>query len=148
MRKKKKSSSLPLYKVILVILIAVLLTAGITSIAYSFYKILDYKEFDISVQVTKEKHIGFNLDPGVFNFGKVPLGSTAKRNATMNHKYPDEIIVRMKVSGNVRELINLDKNYFLLEPNVVEQIEVSAKIPSNQTLGNYSGKLKVYFERP
>ena len=148
MKKRANKSKLPLHKAILIVIIAVLFTAGITSILYSFHKIIDYKEFNIQLQVTEEKHIGFNLDPGVFNFGKVPQGSTAKRNATIDHKYPQPILVKMEITGNAKELVNVDKNFFILEPNVVKQVQVSAKVPSNQSTGNYSGKLKVYFERP
>lgn len=146
--KKKKEEGLSVFKTIIVLIFAILITAGITSIVYSFYKILDYKEFDVYVKVTGKNQVGFNLDPGVFNFGKVPQGMKAIRNATVTNHFYKDVLVRIEIDGQVDNMVFVKDNYFIIVPNMTKEVEVIASIPQNQPIGNYSGKLKVYFERP
>jgi hypothetical protein len=150
-RKKQKlledGERLPVYKAILILAIAVLLTSGITSIIYSSYKIVGYREFNVYVKVSEKNDIGFNLDPGVLNFGKVPRGASAKRNATVSQRFPHDVVVRIEIAGDVKDMVYANENYFILPPNITKNIEVVASVPEDQPLGNYSGKVKVYFER-
>jgi hypothetical protein len=145
--KKRREEHMPLWKAIIILIVGILLTAGITSIFYSSYKIRDYKEFDVYIKVAGKTEVGFNLDPGVFNFGKVPPGGIAKRNATISHGYPEETIVKIEIEGKLDKMIFVNDNYFILPPNITKQIEVVVTIPEDQPLGNYSGKLKAYFMR-
>ena len=145
--KNRSGEKLPLWKALAVLIIAVLITIGITAIAYSFYKILGYTEYEMKVKITDKNDLGFNLEPGVLNFGKVPRGASSLRNATVSQKFPFDINVRIETEGNIKDMVFIKDNYFVLPSNSTKKIEVVLNAPENQTLGNYSGKLKVYFER-
>jgi len=142
-----KKKGIPIYKAAILLLVAVLLSVGLTSFIYSFYKIVGYIEYPISLTVAEKNQIGFNLDPGVLNFGKVPQGGSAKRNATVSQNYPFDVDVRIEVTGKVKQMVYLKDNYFILPPNTTKQVEIFASVPEDQKLGNYTGKLRVYFER-
>ena len=144
---KKGKKEVPVFKAVIILVVAILFSIGITSIIYSFYKIIDYREFKIYVGVTDKNNMGFNLEPGVFNFGKVPQGASAKRNATVSHQYPSDIAVRIEIAGTVKDMVYVKDNYFILAPNATRQVEITASVPENKPLGNYSGTLRVYFER-
>lgn len=144
---KTPEKGIPIYKALLLLVIGILLTVGITSIFYSSHKILNYKEYNTYVNVTGKNEVGFNLDPGVFNFGKVPQGAIAKRNATINHKYPFDVLVKIDITGNAKNLVSTSENYFILSPNITKNIEVMANVPENYSMGLYSGKIQVYFLR-
>ncbi len=146
-RIRTEESGISVYKAVILLIIGILLAAGITSIVYSSYKILNYREFDIYLEVSGKNNIGLNVDPGVFNFGKIPQGAAAKRNATVSHHYPVDVIVKIDISGNAGDMVSASENYFILPPNITQQIEVIASVPEDRPLGNYSGKLKVYFLR-
>jgi len=142
-----KTKGIPTYKAVILIVIGCLLCVGIVSIIYSFYKVLDYREYPISLNVAGKNQIGFNLNKEVISFGRVPQGATAKRNATVSQHYSFDVLVRIEVTGTASKMVYVEDNYFLLPPNETRQIEVTAIIPENQTPGNYTGKLRVYFER-
>ncbi len=143
----RKEKGIPTHKAAILLAVAVLITAGITALVYSSYKILNYEEFEVKLQVSDKQRIGFNLDPGVFNFGKVPQGSVAKRNATVSQNYPQDVVVRIEIEG-IKDLVSVSQNYFILPTNITREIEIIARIPENKSAGNYSGKLKVYYLRP
>jgi len=142
-----KKKEMPTYKLVILLVIAVLLSIGVTSWIYSFYKILNYTEYPISLNIAEKNQIGFNLNPGVLSFGKVPQGATAIRNATVSQRYPFDVLVRIEITGKVKQLVFVKENLFILPSNITKTIEVVASVPENQTTGNYTGKLKVYFER-
>ncbi|HDQ60108.1 MAG TPA: hypothetical protein ENN30_02845 [Candidatus Woesearchaeota archaeon] len=146
--KKSEKKGISAYKVAIVIISAVLISVSSTSLIYSSWKIVNYREFDMKIEVVEEGRIGFNLDPGIFNFGKVPTGATSKRGAEVHQDYSYPVLVRIEASGSIKKMVFIPENYFILEPNITKEIEILVFVPQDQKTGNYSGKLKVYFERP
>jgi len=150
MKKSRKISSkkgIDLYKSVLLAIIAVLFTAGITSLVYSAYKIVDYREYPIYLEVTHDRGVGFALRSDALSFGKLPLDSTGVLKIRLIHDFSLPLRIVMKISGDAEKFIVITENGFVLEPNTTKTIEIDAVIPANTTAGNYTGKIGVFFKR-
>ncbi|MGV8151340.1 MAG: hypothetical protein ACP5NV_06455 [Candidatus Woesearchaeota archaeon] len=128
----------------LLLLFVFLLGIFLTILFFNNYKLLQYDEIDISVNV-RNGSSSFNTSTDALNFARIyPGGSATKLIGIFAHK---DSIVRMKISGNISEFIMLSDNDFLIKKNETRQIQVMLDIPESTIEGPYSGKLKIYFYR-
>jgi hypothetical protein len=132
-------------KTIILLILIFIVGAYITAIFYINYTVLYYKEIDTSVLIT-EHSAGLNADKGHLRFGKNFPGGWARRSFNLTVSQPS--IVKIIVAGNISDFMGFSENNFLLEPNLIKNIDVEISIPLNASLGNYTGKIKVYILRP
>ena len=149
MKKLKKTTAkqIDIYKAVLLIISAILITVGVTSIIYSAYKIADYKEYPIYLQVASDNQLGFDIRKDAISFGKVPVDSTGIIKINLAHNSPNPLNVVMESSGQTKKFVVITENNFVLEPGVTKTIEIYAVVPANAQFGNYTGKLEVLFKR-
>lgn len=132
-------------KLMLIFAIIMLIGIGITSFFYGFYIIKDVRVIPIYLEI--EQKVGFNLEEGELNFGKVPFGGMAKREISLTNNYNHPITADLRISGNVKEFIFVDDDYFILQPDETRFISVSARIPPNATEKKYEGKATITIRR-
>jgi hypothetical protein len=129
------------YKKILLVL--VFLSALCTYIILNFLseqKIVDYK-----MQLTVGNHIGFDLNTSVITFGMVTPSSSAVRH--LNLKNGDQKNkFQILAFGDMASWIKLSENDFILQPYEKRTLNITAQVPENADLGNYTGILRVIIE--
>ncbi|QQG38605.1 MAG: hypothetical protein HYS32_03285 [Candidatus Woesearchaeota archaeon] len=102
---------------------------------------VEYREIDIFITIGKV--VGFNVNPSAIYFGTVPKGGISKRTIQLNTT--EKSIIEIKTYGEASDWISVDKNKFILDGST--NITVIADVPVNSELGNYTGKLKIYFRK-
>ncbi len=139
--KKKNNSYLRL--VILLILILIIVSSFIYIIYYN-YIVLDYKEVYADVSIGRS--LGMSADNDALWFGIITPGSKSKKEVYIS--FPEKVIVKTKCEGNISTLIEVNKNNFILEPNITETLEFTVSAPEDAEYGKYNGTVKIYFLRP
>jgi len=134
-----------LSKVIILMFIAFLVSATITSLFYVFYVITDIIEFDMDVEIGNK--VGFNLDPDAIHFGTIFRGNKGMRYLTINHSKNRPIKIIIKATKGMGEWLDYSDNYFLLEKNNKKMIILTLNVPKDASFGKYYGKLRVYIKR-
>ena len=144
---KKKPEGIGLYKAILLLICIILLTAGIVSIVYSTYEIVNFRQYPIYLNVSRENDIGFDVRSNALSFGRIPQGATGVIKINVSNNFPKPLRVIMQFDGDAQQFIKVSMNNFFLEPNQTATIQIYAAIPKNQTLGAYTGKMEIFFKR-
>jgi len=117
---------------------------GLTSVIYSSYKIFDIYTLPMDVTINNKTHIiGFNADTDGIHFGVLSKSSTGKRVVHINNTYDTEVIVVIKKYGELKDLVLITPNNFILQPNEKKDVEFSIQVPENMSVGNYTGFVKV-----
>lgn len=98
-----------------------------------------------AIVFTKQQNIkiGISSDTDVIDFGQIYENMSSRKyiNVTGN-KY--DYKVKVYVSGNISEFVNIEKNNFILEKNQATAIPI---LFSGNKPGNYNGEVKVVFKR-
>jgi len=85
----------------------------------------------------------FHLSPELI-FGTVPPGGTSTKQMNITNPYNHKVHLTIKSEGNITDFIV--SNYTTkIKPGETVEIDITAKIPTNTTLGNYSGTLIMEF---
>ncbi|MBU1202257.1 MAG: hypothetical protein KJ583_00990 [Nanoarchaeota archaeon] len=138
---KKKS-------LILLLVIILLFTIGITSFIYSSYKVFDVKTLMVDVTVREEnKTLGFNVDTDAIHFGELPRNTGGGRTIHINNTYGKEAFIVIKMRGEMSEWITITPNNFVLEPDERRDITFKIEIPKNASIGNHTGFVNIQFLR-
>jgi len=129
------------YKKILLVL--VFLSALCTYIILNFLseqKIVDYK-----MQLIVGNHIGFDLNTSVITFGMViPSGNAVRHLDLKNGEQKNKF--QILAFGDLAGWIKLSENDFVLQPYEKRTLNITAQVPKNADLGNYTGTLRVIIE--
>lgn len=85
----------------------------------------------------------FHLSPEL-NFGTITPGGTSMKQMNITNPYNHKVNLRIKSEGNITDFIT--SNYTeKIDSGKAAKIEITAKIPANTSLGNYSGTLIMEF---
>jgi len=132
--------------IFILLLVAALVSITFTILFYSFYKIADVKEINMSLIVGD--HIGFDVDTEKLTFGMVkPAGSSSTRYIDLSNKKDYPLRVYINFYGSLAECVSVSENYFILNPGEEKKLSFSAIAPRNAAYGNYTGKAKFVFKR-
>lgn len=104
-------------------------------------------KYDIIFKVGEKNNVGFDIGTDALRFGTVPLGASASRNITIENN-GNKAIVQLEVNENIKDWIILSENNFLLSPYENKTIIVQLEVPEQAETGNYTGTLKILFNRP
>ncbi len=143
----KKQKGYPRNKVLLLIVCVILVTVTITSIVYDVISIYGIQNSNYYITVVPNQEVGLSIDTDALYFGKVPQGSTSQRyiNITNSHTEPLKVIISF--SGKGSRWIAPEDNGFILSPNEAKTITITAHIPEEAKLGDYQGKMNVFFRK-
>lgn len=97
------------------------------------------KEYDISIVVTgNETNIGISTDK-TFDFGRMPVGSSVKKEIVIENDKESRVKAIIKASGNVSKLMSFNKSLLI---NGNERAKVPIEVKALST-GKFTGKLSV-----
>jgi len=132
--------------IFILLLVAALVSITFTILFYSFYKIADVKEINMTLIVGD--HAGLDVNTEKLSFGMVmPKGSSCTRYVTLSNKKDYPLKVYINFYGSLAECVSVSENYFILNPDEKKKLSFSAIAPRNAAYGNYTGKAKFVFKR-
>jgi len=122
-----------------------LITAGLTSLIYSYVIVDEVRVYKSSVIVSD--FVGIDASRDSLRFGAVTPGGTSKRNITISNTRTYGLRTNIMATGNLSPMVKFSDNYFWLEPNESRTVSLMAFVPSDAAQGTYNGTIKFYFKR-
>jgi len=131
-----------------IILLILIILAGLACIiGYLLFgasaQILGQKSF--GMQLTVSDTLGFNIDTNAVYFGKATPNSMVKRDIIVNNNLMERALVVFEKSGELAGWVTPSLNEFYLNPGESKSVTLTAKIPNDAKMAEYSGKIVVYF---
>jgi hypothetical protein len=105
---------------------------------------MDYREVNTSVKVVLGVS-GINTDADALRFGRIAPGGGGTRYFKVYT--PRDARIRIRATSLIGDWITLSDYDFILKANQTYQVSADITIPVNTTLGNYSGKIQVFYYR-
>ncbi|MBT7903014.1 hypothetical protein HN587_04050 [Candidatus Woesearchaeota archaeon] len=126
--------------------LVLLFSIGITSLAYSSYKVVEKSTMLYDFKVNGSI-VGINVDPDAIHFGMVPGGSSSERKVFVTNSHDVPVNVKIYAVGDYPDLVIPRNNSFSLEP--LEKFPLFFRVfpPIGIEDGYYSGKIIIIFER-
>lgn len=146
MDKHKRPGSLSMKTTIALIVIIFMMAVGGTLIAYTVYKNVFVKSFDIQFRVTDGTIVGINADPNL-HFGSAPKGSASvvkEMNFLNDYTFP--IMVDIEIEGAIAPSVVVEDNRFTLQPGERRSLKWTVDT-SNLEPGNYTGNALIVYKR-
>ena len=132
-------------KAIIILVFAVVTSFILTNVIYDYLTIVDSKE--LKMYLTVADYAGFDVNTSALIFGTVPKGGSSSREVILTNDFNIPLKVDLKAYGELAGWVHVFENGFLMQPNVVKTVKVSATIPENAKFGNYAGILKISFQK-
>jgi len=97
-----------------------------------FYVVLDANKYSMTVRVIAgEGRVGVNPTAELLDFGDLSRGTSALRRVDIQNGTPVPMWIAVMRVGRLSELMDLNKNYFVLKPRTGERIEFSVFMPAS-----------------
>jgi len=103
----------------------------------------EIREVEMMIEVAQK--LGMNTDGGAINFGANFPGNQNKRFLEVS--FPEKTKVEITLEGEMASWVELSVNNFVLEPDEIETVTFTAKIPEDADEGVYSGKAVLSFKK-
>jgi len=101
-------------------------------------------EMPINFEISSGNIIGFDASSTSLTFGKISPGATSMKQVIVTNTRDKDVIVILKVEGNLSQYISFEQNKIPLKPFEQKGIMIFATAPLNYEEGMYTGYLKVY----
>ncbi len=132
--------------IFILLLVTALISITATILFYSFYKIADVKEINMTLIVGD--HAGLDVNTEKLAFGMVmPAGNSCTRYIVLSNKKDYLLNVHINFYGSLAEWISVSENHFVLKPDEEKKLSFSATVPRSTAYGNYTGTAKFVFKR-
>jgi hypothetical protein len=123
-----------------VVLFVVFLAAWLAVVQY-----MTADKYEVVVKVVEEGgKIGVNPLTERLDFGDLPKGNSATRFVTIENNGRTDIYVKIVITGNVSDLVNINKNNFVLSPGSSEKIDFAMSMPISADQEEYKGKVTIF----
>jgi len=129
-------------KIVIAIICIVVIIAMIIILVNSYVKMSSIRVIDVNFSISD--YIGFNLDQESLNFGTTVPGGTATRVLELVSDRP--VKVHIVVNGEVEKWIYVSENDFILDGK--KEVGFAIKAPDETPMGNYTGKVTIFFMKP
>ena len=131
-------------KVVLLLLFVLIIGVGLTIIFFYNYYLLNITTINATVSIV-EGISGFDAGNQSLNFAHLSLGNTAMKSFIITADR--NVLVRVRANGDIAQFLNFSEENFYMNSGEYKHVNVTIHIPEHVTLGNYSGKVLVYFYR-
>lgn len=102
-------------------------------------------KYEAVVKVIEEGgKVGVNPSTDKLDYGDLPKGNASTRFITIENNGAMSIYVIVIKTGDIGELIKLNRNNFELKPNEKEKLELSLSLPISADKEEYKGKVIVF----
>ena len=95
------------------------------------------------VIIGEEKFVGFNPTTERLDFGDMSRGTGQTRSITLENAGVIPTRIYIMVLGDVRDFIQIDDAFFVMDPGEVTQVDLTMIVPSSASIKRYSGRLLV-----
>lgn len=111
-----------------------------------FYLALDANKYRAEVLVIEgEGRVGINPTTESLDFGDLSRGTSAIRRVDIENQTPVPMWIAVVRIGKISELMDLDKNYFVLRPGVADTIAFTVYMPASAQVGaKYTGRVFIF----
>ena len=133
-------------KILILILGACLLVSGLTAVYFSWNKYAKVQEYDVQLEVRDYKVVGLNTKNDKLYFGAVSQGGTSYREIKVHNYLEKPVLAVFKIKGDVAHLVYIPENNYILKYNETKKFDVEARTTPETSVGNYTGKLIIYFK--
>ncbi|MBU2638111.1 MAG: hypothetical protein KJ955_04005 [Nanoarchaeota archaeon] len=130
---------------ILIILILVFGTIGITLLLYNLVTTVEIRDLEMDLKVGNR--IGFNVASDKLWFGMTNPGGTATREIVISNSNTFPIIVKFFPLGEMKNIVSVSENNVVLETSAEKTVSITASVPSDMPYGNYTGVMRVVFKK-
>ncbi|MBI2110351.1 hypothetical protein HYT51_01055 [Candidatus Woesearchaeota archaeon] len=103
---------------------------------------------EIPIFISVGDHLGFNVNNSALYFGSLQKGSYAFRSFVVKNEQCEDCLVELKVDPFLVKWIYFDQETFRLKKGESQEITAYAFVPDDAALGDYEGKLYLYFKKP
>jgi hypothetical protein len=142
-----KKTRCSLNKAILLIVLAILAAILITVVVYNTKSIFDMQEYAYHITVVSKKEVGLDIGTDALYFGNVPQGGFAQRYVNITNSHTEPLKVIIKFSGDHSNWISSSDNNFIVYPGQINQVTITANIPEQAELGEYTGTMSTIFKK-
>lgn len=121
-----------------IILVLILLLVGV--------QYFNAARYEAQVQVIEEDRIGVNPTDQRLDFGDLPRDKNAKRVVTLTNNSPYRVksYVIVWTRGEISDFMNVNPNFFTLEPGIEAKVEFGLHIPNSAEYRYYKGKVVIF----
>ena len=139
-----------LTKFLILLITMIVISTSMTYILYkSYYKKIIVSEFDMDVTILAEGIVGLNVDTDAIHFGIVPKGGGSTRHVNLTNSEDYSVFIYIEKDDSLlSSLVRIEPNYFTLEGNEYESVDVKLFVPEDFESGNYTGKVTVIKKVP
>jgi hypothetical protein len=78
------------------------------------------------------------------DYGDLPKGNSSMRMITIKNKGRSNIYVKIIKTGEIADLLEINKNNFILHPGEEDKIELSIRVPANAGQKKYDGAIIIF----
>jgi len=132
-------------KLILLIVLVSLITSVLAVVVSKYHPIEQIEEYEMTLIVTDDNVMGFNVDPGGLFFGSISEGASVTRKIVIITE--EDLVANIQKEGSMAEWVR-NANNIPISAKVEMEIPFSVSIPPGTPLGNYTGKVKVILRKP
>jgi len=126
------------------LILAVSLIVLLVSLYFRPSIILDKKDIPIFLKIGNVT--GIRVENESLDFGTITYESSAQKTINLENNYKFPVNIFFSCNGDVCDFLTYDSQVSL-SPLEKKQAYFSTIVFSNQTYGNYSGKMQVVFKR-
>jgi len=114
-----------------------------------FYVTLDANKYRATVHVIEgEGRVGVNPTTELLDFGDLSPGTSAVRRVDIQNGTFMPMYIAVMRSGNISELMKLDKNYFIVPPKSGAKIEFTVYMPASAPIDETMNGKVILFKIP
>jgi len=135
---KKKWTAEKILKAVVLFVILIFVWVGIVQ-----YFVADKYDALVGVQAEGEG-IGVNPTTEELDFGDLPKGDNLMRFVTIENSGEMDIYVKIVKTGNISDLIKINKNNFVLSPGDSTKIGFLLEMPISANKEKYKGKVIIF----
>ena len=136
--KKKKWTAGKIFKAVALFVMLVFVWIGIVQ-----YFAAD--KYNAVVKVQEEgKGVGVNPTAEELDFGDLPKGDNLMRFVTIENGGKMDVYVKIIKTGSISDLIEINRNNFVLSSGDSAKIEFSLKMPISANKEGYKGKVIIF----
>jgi len=139
----KKNDGLKKFNIFFLIILVI----SLIFLAVIFLKPSQIGQEEMDMYLRVGNYTGINLNSSALYFGTAMASSTVSRDIFITNIKSENIIARLDAYGSLAPWTHFSQNRIVLLGNESKNVTVSVSIPENAKNGDYSGKVRIVFEK-
>ncbi len=136
-----------LMSVVVILLVVSLMASGITAIVVTFATYYNVIEYEAEMTVAERNTVGLNVENDKIYFGRLPSPGVSTRNILVKNALDEPAKIDFFATGNIAPYIYFPFQGQVINAHEEATLQVEAHVPENTPLGNYTGKVTIFFRK-